>query len=67
MKVYYRVRPISKKEKDKVIPFNSNIDIALEGALKLGLECIPYFNVKEIINDYELGDIVLDGVYQVRY
>ena len=67
MKVYYRVRPISKKEKDKVIPFNSNIDIALEGALKLGLECISYFNVKEIINDYELGDIVLDGVYQVRY
>ena len=67
MKVYYRVRPISKKEKDKVIPFNSNIDIALEGALKLGLECIPYFNVKEIIDDYELGDIVLDGVYQVRY
>ena len=67
MKVYYLIKTNSKKEKDKIIPYNSNIDIALEGALKLGLECIPYFNVEEIIDKYELGDIVLDGVYQVRY
>lgn len=64
MRIYYRVKFISNNQS---IPFNYNIDNALDGALKLGLECIPYLNVDDIIDDYQLGDIVLDGIQQVKY
>ena len=51
MKVYYRVK---KTPEQNIIPYSYNIANALEGALQLGLECIPYFAVKEI---YEALDM----------
>ena len=65
MKVYYRVKNIPGTT--NTIPYNYNISTAIEGALQLGLECISYFNVKDIYDDYEKGDIVLDGIDQVNY
>lgn len=64
MKVYYRVK---KTPEGNIIPFNYNIANALDGALQLGLECIPYFRVDEIIEQYSLADITLDGIDQVQY
>lgn len=63
MRVFYRIKNI----KDLTMPLNPNISNALDGALQLGLECIPYHNVKEIYDDYQKGDIVLDGILQVTY
>lgn len=64
MKVFYRVK---KTPEGNIIPFNYNIANALDGALQLGLECIPYFRVDEIIEQYYLSDITLDGIDQVQY
>lgn len=64
MKVFYRVK---KTPTGNIIPFSYNIENALDGALQLGLECIPYFIVDEIIEQYSLGDITLDGIDQVQY
>ena len=64
MKVFYRVK---KTPDGNIIPFNYNIANALDGALQLGLECIPYFKVDEIIEQYSLSDITLDGIDQVQY
>jgi hypothetical protein len=63
MKVFYRTKKISNGQS---IPYNVNIANALTGALALGLECIPYENVNNILNDYDIGDIVLDGIDQVQ-
>lgn len=64
MKVFYRVK---KTPDGQVIPYNYNIANALDGALQLGLECIPYFRVDEIIDSYSISDITLDGIDQVQY
>lgn len=64
MRVFYRVKNTPDKQ---IVPFSSNIASALQGALELGLECIPYFKVEEIVEQYELGDITLDGIDQVQY
>lgn len=64
MKVYYRTKKTTEPIK---IPYNYNISNALSGALELGLECIAYYSVNEIIDNYERGDIVLDGIDQVQY
>ena len=64
MKVFYRVRQAQNGE---IIPYNHNIYCALDGALQLGLICIPYFRVDEIIDNYERGDLVFDGLTQVQY
>lgn len=64
MKIFYRVKILPG---DITFPYNYNISNALEGALQLGLECIPYISVSEIYDVYELGDIVLDGIQQVQY
>lgn len=64
MKVFYRTK---KTSEGNIIPYSVNIANALDGALQLGLECIPYFNVNEIIEQYSLGDITLDGIDQVQY
>lgn len=64
MKVFFRVK---KTLDGDIIPYNYNIGNSLEGALQLGLETKSYFIVDEIIDEYELGDIVLDGIYQVQY
>ena len=64
MKVFYRVK---KTPEGNIIPYNYNIANALDGALQLSLQCIPYFKVDEIIEQYSLADIVLDGIYQVQY
>jgi hypothetical protein len=64
MTVFYRVKNLPGTE--MMVPYNYNISNALDGALELGLECRPYFNVKDILSDYQLGDIVLDGIDQVQ-
>lgn len=64
MKVFYRIKNTPDKQ---IIPYNYNIANALEGALQLGLECIPYYSVSEIFDKYNRGDIVLDGIQQVHY
>lgn len=63
IKVFYRIKKVGNID----VPFNYNIANGLAGALQLGLECIPYYLVNEIIDDYKLGDIVLDGIDQVQY
>lgn len=65
MKVFFRVKKIPGS--NNTVPYNYNIENALEGALECGLECIPYFTVNEIYNNYERGDLVLDGLVQVQY
>lgn len=65
MKVFYRTKKLPGT--DITIPYSVNIANALDGALQCGLECIPYNLVKDIYDDYELGDIVLDGIDQVQY
>lgn len=65
MKVFYRTKKLPGT--DIAIPYSYNIANALDGALQCGLECIPYHLVKDIYDDYELGDIVLDGIDQVQY
>ncbi len=64
MRVFYKTK---RTPENHVIPYNYNIANALDGALQLGLECIPYFIVSEIYENYERGDIVLDGIDQVQY
>lgn len=64
MKVFYRVK---KAPDGNIIPFNYNISNALDGALQCGLLTRSYFRVDEIYDEYELGDIVLDGIDQVQY
>lgn len=64
MKVFYRTR---KTADGDIIPYNSNIYQGLDGALKLGLETQGYRIVDEIYADYKKGDIVLDGVEQVKF
>ena len=53
MKVFYRIKNTPDKQ---IIPYNYNIANALEGALQLGLECIPYYSVSEIFDKYNRGD-----------
>ena len=64
MKVFYRVK---KTPEGDIIPFNYNISQSLDGALQCGLLTRSYFRVDEIYDEYELGDIVLDGIDQVQY
>lgn len=64
MKVFYRVK---KTPEGDIIPFNYNISQSLDGALQCGLLTRSYFRVDEIYEEYELGDIVLDGIDQVQY
>lgn len=64
MKVFYRIK---NTPDGNIIPYNYNIANALDGALQLGLECISYYKVNEIIDRYELSDLVLDGIDQVQY
>lgn len=64
MKVFYRVK---RTPDGDIIPYNYNIAQSLDGALQCGLLTRSYFRVDEIYDDYELGDIVLDGIDQVQY
>lgn len=65
MKVFYRTKKIAGT--NNIIPYNYNISQSLDGALQCALLTIPYFKVDEIIEQYERGDIVLDGIDQVQY
>lgn len=66
MKVYARCKTIYDEYAGKV-PYNQNIAIAVEGFHEMGFEICFYDKVEEIYELYELGDIVLDGIYQVEY
>ena len=64
MKVFYRVKNTADGD---IIPYSINIYNALDGAIQLGLETKKFFNVNDIIDEYEKGDIVLDGIDQVGF
>jgi hypothetical protein len=66
MKVYARCKIIYDEYAGRV-PYNQNIAIAVEGFHEMGFEIYFYDKVEEIYELYELGDIVLDGIYQVEY
>ena len=66
MKVYARCKTIYDEYAGRV-PYNQNIAIAVEGFHEMGFEIYFYDKVEEIYELYELGDIVLDGIYQVEY
>ena len=51
----------------QIVPYSYNVANGLDGALQLGLNCMPYFNVSEIYKKYDKGDIILDGIDQVQY
>lgn len=65
MKVFYRVKKVPGT--NEIIPYSYNIYNALDGAMQIGLICIPYFRVDEIITQYERGDLTFDGIDQVQY
>ena len=66
MKIYARTR-IIYDEKAGRVPYNRNIAIAIEGFHEMGFEIIFYDKVTEIIDDFEKGDILLDGIDQINY
>lgn len=47
--------------------FNINIANAAIGFYEMGFEIIKYYLVKDVYDDYEKGDILLDGILQVKY
>lgn len=66
MKVFARVRKIHD-EHCFPVPYNVNIANAIEGFHDMGFEIHCYENVSEIIDLYQRGDIVLDGILQVNW
>lgn len=66
MKVFARMLKINN-ERCNDIYYNQNISNAVIGFHEMGFEIINYHNINEIYDEYELGDIVLDGILQVQY
>lgn len=66
MKIFARKRKIND-EFCKGFYYNQNISNAVLGFHEMGFEIIDYNVVSEIYEQYELGDIVLDGIDQVNY
>lgn len=62
--VFYRCK---KANNGDVIPFNYNIANSLMGFLEMGINTKGYFSVDEIYDDFQFGDILLDGIDQVEY
>lgn len=66
MKVFARKKKLYC-ERSNDIYYNQNISNAVLGFSDMGFEIIDYYNVNEIYDEYELGDILLDGILQVNY
>lgn len=62
--VFYRCK---KANNGDIVPFNYNIANSLMGFLEMGINTKGYFRVDEIYNDFQFGDILLDGIDQVEY
>lgn len=62
--VFYRCK---KANNGDIIPFNYNIANSLMGFLEMGINTKGYFRVDEIYDDFQFGDILLDGIDQVEY
>ena len=61
------VQRCKKANNGDIVPFNYNIANSLMGFLELGINTKGYFSVKDIYDEIEFGDILLDGIYQVEY
>ena len=62
--VFYRCK---KANNGDIVPFNYNIANSLLGFLDMGINTKGYFKVDEIYDDFQFGDILLDGIDQVEY
>lgn len=62
--VFYRCK---KANNGDIIPYNHNIANSIMGFLQLGINTKGYFRVDEIYDDFQFGDILLDGIDQVEY
>lgn len=66
MKIYARTTKIHDI-KAGILPYNRNVALAVEGFHEMGFEIIFYSNVAEIYDQFEYGDILLDGIDQINY
>ena len=66
MKVFARTTTIHDQLAGKV-PYNRNIALAVEGFHEMGFEIIFYDIVSDIYEQFEYGDILLDGIDQINY
>ena len=66
MRVFARMKNINDPKAGR-FPYSYNVANAVDGFQMMGVEIIFYNSVSEIYDEYELGDIVLDGVGQVNY
>lgn len=68
MKVFARVRKLNDNFA-KVMPYNKNIGLAIDGFHEMGFEVIYYEtgDLEKVKEWYSKGDIVLDGIDQVNF
>lgn len=62
--VFYRCKRANNND---IVPYNYNISNAVMGFLELGINTKGYFRVDEIYDEFQIGDILLDGIDQVVY
>ena len=66
MQIFARLKKIHDQYCTSM-PYNYNIANAMQGFQEMGFEIITYYSVNEIYDDFEFGDILLDGIDQVNY
>lgn len=66
MRIFARLKKIHDQYCTSM-PYNYNIANAMQGFHEMGFEIITYYSVNEIYDDFEFGDILLDGIDQVNY
>ena len=66
MRIFARLKKIYDP-KCTSMPYNYNIANAMQGFHEMGFEIITYYSVNKIYDDFEYGDILLDGIEQVHY
>lgn len=66
MKIYARTTIIHDPNAGR-LPYNRNIALAIEGFHEMGFEIIFYDKASDIYDEFEKGDILLDGIDQINY
>lgn len=68
MKVFARMRELNNNF-SKIMPYNKNIGLAIDGFHEMGFEIIYYKTgeLPDVRQWHTKGDIVLDGIEQVNY
>ena len=66
MKIYARTTTIHDPYAGR-LPYNRNVALAVEGFHEMGFEIVFYNIVSEIYDQFEYGDILLDGIDQINY